>query len=208
MIAEQISREIRQAMPVSIRTSADGRCVEWMPVVAASTYLNLSLESPISQFTAMALPAGNSVSGRIALYGYGNNLYQTGSAGPLSPAATLPAGSGEVTVTLAQAHHFTTGSPQRRFFVVDNPVTLCQVGSLLYRYQGYGVQSALGSGLPTAFPGREVLAAELVPSSVSFAFVPPDLQRNAVVQFGFTLMDERSGETTSLTQEVHIRNVP
>ena len=208
VISEQISRELRHALPTSVRTSSDGRCLEWFPIVAASGYVDLPLGESISSFTAMALPTGASASGYVAVYGYGGDLYQSIGSGPLSPMATLAAGSGAVTVTLSQPHLFTTGSPQSRFFLVEDPVTLCQVGATLFRYRSYGIEATVAASLPTAFPNREVLAADLVPASLSFAVIPATLQRGAVVQFAFTLVDSRSGETTPVSQEVQIRNVP
>lgn len=208
VIAEQISRELRHALPTSVRTSGDGRCLEWFPIVAASGYVDLPLGQTINSFTAMALPTGASASGYVAVYGYGGDLYQSIGSGPLSPPATLAAGSGEVIVTLSLPHQFTTGSPQRRFFLVDDPVTLCQAGTNLFRYRNYGIQTTVAASLPSTFPNREVLAADLVPDSLQFAVIPATLQRGAVVQFEFALVDARTGETTPVNQEVQIRNVP
>lgn len=208
VISEQISRELRHAYPSSVRISGDGRCIEWLPVVAASAYIDLNPGEFLTSFTAVALPGGRSANGRIAIYGYGGDLYQPGTSGPLSPLASLPAGTDEVTVALSSLHQFPTGSPERRFFVVEDPVTLCQVGSTLFRYQHYGIQPTLGASLPGAAPGREVLAADLQADSAQFALIPATLQRGAVVQFGLSLVDSRSGEVTTLRQEVQIRNVP
>lgn len=208
VISEQISRELRQALPVSVRVSGDGRCLEWFPIVAASTYVDLNPGEAISSFSALALPDGSAASGRVAIYGYGGDLFQPASPGPLSPPATLAAGTGEVSVTLSQPHAFVTGSPSQRFFLVDDPVTLCQSGSWLYRYRNYGIQATVAASLPATAPGREVLAADLVANSLAFTVIPATLQRGAVVQFAFTLADSGSGETTAVSQEVQIRNVP
>ena len=208
IISEQISRELRDALPTSVRTSSDGRCLEWLPIVAASSYLDLIIGSVIDEFTAVALPGGRSASGRVVVYPYAGNLYTPGASGPISPPATLPAGADTVIVSLASPHQFTSGSPQQRFFVVDNPVTLCQLAGTLFRYQDYGIHSGIASSLPASAPGREVLASGLMADSVSFLVTPASLQRAAVISFAFTLEDARSGETTSVSQEVQIRNVP
>lgn len=55
---------------------------------------------------------------------------------------------------------------------------------------------------------REVLAATLQAGSLMFDVTPPTLQRGAVVSFSFILEDTASGETTAVSQEVQIRNVP
>ncbi|MCH8499967.1 MAG: type II secretion system GspH family protein [Marinobacter sp.] len=208
IVSEQISRELRDALPTSVRASSDGRCLEWLPIVAASSYLDLTIGAVIDEFTAVALPGGRSASGRVVVYPYAGNLYAPGASGPVSPPATLPAGTDTVTVTLSSPHQFTSGSPQQRFFVMGSPVTLCQVAGKLFRYRDYGIQSTIATSLPASAPGREVLATRLVPDSVSFTVTPASLQRAGVVSFAFTLQDPRSGETTAVSQEVQIRNVP
>ena len=208
VISEQISRALREALPTSVRTN--GSCIEWMPVVAASNYLNLPRGANPDSFDAVALPGGVSASGRIVVYSYGGDLYDPSSPGPISPPATVASGSSPVTVTFdgGATHRFNTNSPRKRFYVVSPPVTLCQVGRFLYRYTGYGIQNSIAASLPSSMPDREVLAATLQAGSVNFEVTPPTLQRGAVVEFQFVLEDADSGETMNIRQEVQIRNVP
>lgn len=208
VISEQISRALREALPTSVRTN--GSCIEWMPTIAGSNYLNLPRGANPDSFEAVSLADGQAASGRIVVYGYGGSLYNPGSPGPISPPATVPAGNGPVTVTFdgGASHRFNTNSPQRRFFVVASPVTFCQSGAYLYRYRNYGIQPGIASSLPGSMPDREVLAANLVPGSVQFEVTPPTLLRGAVVNFAFALQDADSGEVTQVSQEVQIRNVP
>lgn len=210
VISEQISRALREALPGSVRVSSDGACIEWMPVLAASNYLDLPRGASPDSFEAVSLAGGASASGRIVVYGYGSNLYSTGSPGPVSPPATLPAGPSPVTVTFdgGATHRFSTQSPERKFFVIDEPRTFCQQGRFLFRYRDYGIQASVATSLPTAMPRREVLAANLVPGSMQFELIPPSLQRNGVVSVSFQLQSQDTGEVTSVSQEVQIRNVP
>ncbi len=206
VISEQISRALRNALPTSVRTTTDGRCIEWFPVRAASVYIDLPRGSNPVTFEAVPLPAGQSAAGRVVVYGYSGDVYSPASPGPISPTASLPAGSD--TVTLNSPHRFTARSPEQRFFIVGDPVTYCQQGRFLYRYRNYGINNSVASGLPTGFPGRELLAADLVTGSVNFSVTPPTLQRSAVVELSFALVDSQSGETLNISQEVQIRNVP
>ena len=210
VISEQISRALREALPTSVRTNNDGSCIEWMPALAASNYIDLPRGGTPNSFEAAALPDGNSANGRIVVYGYGRDLYDPSDPGPISPPATVPAGTSAVTVTFdsSETHRFNTNSPQKRFYVVDTPVTFCQVGRSLYRYKNYGIENAIGGNLPTGMPNREVLATSLKRNSLIFSITPPSLQRGAVVEFEFVLEDTDSGETMTLRQEVQIRNVP
>lgn len=210
VISEQISRAVREALPTSLRTGAGGSCLEWMPILAASNYLDRPSGATPDSFQAVPLPGGRSAAGRVVIYGYGSNVFNPTNPGPISPPATLPSGAPPVTVTFdgGATHRFSAQSPERRFYVVAEPVSICQVGAFLYRYRGYGINNSPASGLPSNYPGREVLAANLVPGSLEFELTPPSLQRGAVVSFSFVLADAESGETTTIVQEVQVRNVP
>jgi len=208
VISEQISRQLREALPTSVRTN--GTCLEWIPITAASNYLNLPAGGSPNSFEAVPLPSSRSASGRVVVYGYGKSVYDTSSPGPISPPATMPAGSSPVTVTFdgGATHRFARKSPERRFYVVDDPVTLCQSGRWLYRYKNYGINSSITAGPPVPGSDREVLAATLQAGSLMFDVTPPTLQRGAVVSLSFVLEDTALGETTAVSQEVQIRNVP
>lgn len=210
VISEQISRALREALPGSVRVNGDGSCIEWMPVTAVSNYLNLPDGANPDSFEAVPLAGSASASGRIVVYGYGSNLYSTTSPGAVSPNATLPSGAPPVTVTFdgGANHRFRSKSPGRKFFVIEDPRTFCQQGRFLFRYRDYGVLSSVAESLPATMPNREVLAADLVANSLSFEVVPPTLQRNGVVKFSFEVRSPQSGEVTSVSQEVQIRNVP
>jgi len=210
VISEQISRSLRAALPTSIRTTPDQSCIEWMPIVAASNYLSLPVGNTPDSFEAVSLPGERSASGRVVVYGYGSNLYSLTNPGPVSPTATMPSGTGPVTVTFdgGVTHRFSAQSPEKRFYIVDSPRAFCQRGRFLYRYKGYGINSAPASNLPVTMPDREVLAANLQENSLQFDVIPHSLQRGSVVSFSMVLEDTGTGETTNLSQEVQIRNVP
>lgn len=211
VISEQISRQLREALPTSVRTSSDDACIEFVPIIAASNYLTLPSGGSPGSFEAVPLPNGESASGRIVVYGYGSSVYNLNSPGPMSPPASLPASaSAPVTVTFdgSNTHRFSATSPEKRFYVVSDPITFCQSGRFLYRYRNYGVESTIGADLPTSSPDREVLAANLQPGTLQFEVTPPNFRRGAVVSFEMILEDTGSGETTAISQEVQIRNVP
>ena len=217
VVSEQVSRELRAALPGSIRVSDDRDCIEFIPIITGSRYLDIPLTESAADFEAVAASPDESFSGRAVVYSYADgNLYDPGSPGAISELiATVPEGSGEVTLSFSGGEHqFLEDSPTRRFFIVGEPVALAQEpdSRFLYRYSGYGFQSATCSNLPDAFsPGdasREVVAAPLLPGSLNFDFVPPTLQRNGVVTLEFELQSTQSDESIGVAQEVQIRNVP
>jgi MSHA biogenesis protein MshO len=207
VISEQITRELREAFPLSVRT--DGGCLEWLPTESGTAYARPPRgsgadEIEVAPFSSVP-PTGAT---RAIVYGYGtstDSLYGSSDPGPVSPSiSSIDNSSLPAVITLSQSHRFRERSPQRRLFVVGQPVSLCKDGRYLYRYSGYAPDPDQPTPPPVA---PEVLAANLT-GNVDFQYTPPSLQRAAVVQFTFTLKDPRGDETTTVSQEVQIRNVP
>ncbi len=210
VISEQITRELREAFPLSVRSS--GSCLEWLPLEAGTNYLSLTSGPSFDEIEIAAfgqVPAVGST--RAVVYGYGTSattaadLYSGDDPGPVSETiSAIDNGASPATITLSGSHQFSATSPAKRLFVVGEPVSLCQSGRFLHRYSGYAPTSAQ----PTPPAGTpEVLAANLT-GTVDFDFQPATLQRAAVVQFTFELASDDGAETTTVSQEVQIRNVP
>ncbi len=206
VISEQITRALREALPTSVRT--DGTCIEWMPILAASNYLTLPKGASPTSFDAVPLASGGAVSGRIVVYGYSGSLYNASNPDPgvISPPARMDSSANPAPVTFddGASHRFKGRSPEKRFYVVDEPRTLCQSGQFLYRYSNYPVSASIDPKAVTP----EVMAATLQAGSLVFAITPPSLKRGAVVSFKFILESPNSDESLTVQQEVQIRNVP
>ncbi|WP_148861649.1 PulJ/GspJ family protein [Marinobacter fonticola] len=219
VISEQITRALREAFPLSIRTGAGGSCIEWMPIIAASNYIDLPATTAASQFNAVgASVSGNTINGRVVVYGHdapGNQLYaealQNDGVGPISPPAAVGTISengtaqetNSVQVTWAGNHRFSNESPQRRFHVLGAPETLCQQGNRIVRANNYGINAAINTA-----PAGANLAANIQTGSLAFNYQPATLQRGAIIVFSFAIEDPLSGETMAVSQEVQVRNVP
>lgn len=246
---ERMAREVRNALPNSIRVTAGGDCLEFIPTSGASRYLSVptSTATPANNFQAVAFAlAPNTQNSRIAVYPIDSNraeepraatdnpIYDidnhaiispllTSSGAALAPVPT-PA-SGAVTVTLNSSHTFPADSPSRRFFVVQEPVSFCVVGSDLYRFQGTGVaaQYTYSNNQPSAAqlfanlaePNRVLLASDIAmpPNNTPFRFVDAVLQRNGLVLFDMFVVDPnivgaRPQENVQVQFAVQVRNVP
>ncbi|WP_372983169.1 type II secretion system protein J [Marinobacter sediminum] len=209
VISEQITRELREAFPLSIRTS--GECLEWLPLEGATGYTSLPTGggSRIEIVPFDTVPSASPM--RAIVYGYGTGtdaLYGNSNPGPVSsPVANIDNTASPPFIELQAPHRFAERSPERRVFLVGEPVSLCQSGRYLYRYSGYGRNTS--QPVPPAGGSREVLSAN-VTGTVDFTYLPATFQRAAVVQFTYTLRDYETGsdETTTVSQEVQIRNVP
>ena len=207
VISEQLTRELREAFPLSVRST--GSCIEWLPLEAGTNYLSKTKGPGFSQIDIAAfaqVPATGST--RAVVYGYGTStgdLYTAADPGPVSETiSSIDNTASPATITLSGSHRFNTNSPARRLFVVGEPVSVCQSGRFIYRYSGY-TPAATQPDPPGVTP--EVLSAS-VTGTVDFRFLPATLRRAAVVQFTFDLESADGNETTTVSQEVQIRNVP
>lgn len=204
---ERLGRALRDALPGSVRVN--GTCLEFIPVVAGSTYVTLPVATPATEFRAvpvapLPLPPG----ARVAVYPSGA-VYQLSSIAIVSPTVSVsaPNADNEVTVTMAAAHRFPAESPSNRFFLVTEPVSYCVDGDALWRYQGYGFAAVqpTPAGLPAALPDR-ALITQSVSSPAPFSVAAATLTRNAVVDIDLSF--ERGGDSVALQHLVQVRNVP
>lgn len=197
--SEKISRELRNALPNSIRVSASNSCIEFVPVTGGSHYRTLPDATTPRTITAIAsgfaaVPSNT----RIAVYPTDvGAVYGQASPGPISNSiiASLNSASGIDTITLAADFEFLTASPERRFYFTQDPITYCVTGSRLDRYSGYGYSATKGT--------PQIIVDKL--QRGTFTITPPSLTRNAVVALHFEFVD---GATHIVDQEVQIRNVP
>ncbi|OUS28288.1 hypothetical protein A9Q99_12215 [Gammaproteobacteria bacterium 45_16_T64] len=207
---EKVARELREALPYSIRVDGTGECIEFVPVTGGSEYISIPLLAGAT--TLSVIRTGYSASlntsyDRVAVYPSSTvDVYGSADPGPISSViSTLPDASPIETITLSSSHQFLLDSPERRFFIVRDPITYCFSGGFLYRYKNYGFQSTMGTGRPTDFlTGREVVVNQL--TSVQFSYLNASLSRNGVVSL--TLVLAEGGDQQTLDYEVIIRNVP
>ncbi len=221
IVSEKLSRDLRSALPNSIRLNAARSCIEYIPVVSASDYLSVPISATEDNFEAIPFPnlsAGDSFSAlsyRVAVYpSMLANLYEdvfNGNTDAIisaqvtdlvddttDPSVTANA----VRVDLAAAHQFPLDSPTRRLFIVDDPAMFCfEAGGFLYHYRGYGYRE----NMPTGLTDRSVMASEV--NSGSFDYIDASLTRNAVVNIAYSIMGSNA-ELQAINQEVQIRNVP
>ena len=204
---ERISRELRNALPGSVR-AVDGMvsgvaasCIEFLPVVAASHYLNdLPVGVPNStdtfQVAAFTFNPIANVQYFATVYALTPANVYSGSDTPGSPVQSLditnPIGgvtANERTVNLANMNRsFPQDSPQRRVLFTTAPVSFCVQNNQLTRHTGYGFQNT-----QPLVPGTAALLAENIQltdgGNVSpFQYAPGVLQRAGLVHLDFRFL--------------------
>lgn len=212
LVSENLSRHLRHALPNSVRTSADGSCLEYIPIYAGTDYLLAPVAVSASQFEVV--PFSNLAAGfnfatqplRVAIYPTTlAGLYNLSSSGVISSAVSqLSAATtaNALNLQMSASHQFPSDSPSKRLFLVDQPVMFCFQSGMLYRYDSYGFNNSFTiSGLnnQTVF-GSKVYLGE-------FSYSSATLQRNAVINISFAI-SFADGSQQAVNQEVQIRNVP
>ncbi len=210
---ERISRQIQVALPNSIRVSASGRCIEFLPIVGASNYdgevADASNGAPPTASVDTApfdLDMGSAEYAAIGALSI-NELYV---AAPDSIVSLGPIGSSGITsVNISPAHTFARNSVSKRIFIVDNPNRFCvNGGDELRFYSGYGLPTNAGAGLSDAEINAGTLMAERVEldGERPFSLSNATESRNALVQLEIPF---RQGmNRVVLDHRILVRNVP
>lgn len=213
----RMQRDIRQALPNSIRITNSGRSLELLSTVAGGRYRRFADPGPGGDdlldfaiadngFEVLGDLSSVPTSGQnLVIY----NLSSTALSGNAYAAdpdnmAVIAAGSTLSHINLSPAFRFTNSSPYQRFFILDGPVSYACEGGVLNRYSGYAI-----GALPTT--GTQALVTRNIEQvagndNCSFTFDPGTTQRAGLVTVSIALEEE--GERIHLLQQVHVVNTP
>jgi MSHA biogenesis protein MshO len=209
----RISRDLRLALPNSIRTSADGRAVEMLIAPMGGRYRArpsaagagdvLDFAAVDTGFDLLApLPSAPLAGQWAVVYNLtADGLQANAWAG--DNRATIGAGSTVGSIVLqAPGFRFPFPSPSQRVYIVDRAVQYrCDAGGQLLRHAGYAPAAAMV--VPPA--GTGALLAEGV-SLCSFRYQPGNASRQGLAALSLALT--REGESVSLLKSVHLPNLP
>lgn len=234
---ERLARDVRRALPNSLRVATGGRVLEYLDVVEGARYRaepNAALTHPapgdvfeigpetsfnvLGRLGALSfsygtpLPAGT----RLVVYPTGSSLWSDAATGatpgvvtPVGTAITVANDGDEDQLQLSAAHQFALQSPQRRVFVVSGPVTYaCVPGAgTLTRYWSYAPSAAQPTD-PTLAPLAGASSARLSDRVASCSF---DYQPGTPTRGGLltiTLALSSGTEQVRLLHQIHVENVP
>ncbi|MEW6314272.1 MAG: prepilin-type N-terminal cleavage/methylation domain-containing protein [Pseudomonadota bacterium] len=216
----RMERDVRLALPNSVRVDATGRFIEFLQTRSGGRYReekdNNGAGNPLefnvtdTKFDILGpLPALSS-GDQLVVY----NLGIPGAdayAGNNNTAYTSLAGA-EVTMS---AKKFPFASPGGRFHVVATPVTYhCDLANgVLRRYWGYAIQAAQPTnpaGVPLAGASSAILAGHV--SACSFTYDANVVAQRAglvTMRLGITMATpDGQNETVTLYHAAHVDNVP
>lgn len=248
-VIDRLSLELHNALPNSIRTdggAGNDQCIEFVPVVGATTYINPAFSgSGTLSFDVVDFVEENTVflpaappSLYAAIYPRNINQVYDGDNSTAALPVNFPnrrplqaissiANHGSITerstITLTKPHRFRRRSPNERFFVVNQPVSFCLVGSNLYRYSNYGFHqnqtteeesgscdaSTSDRCLPNyeehpTSPNKRLIVGGV--TAASFSVGNQNLARNSLVSIQLNLT--AGADSITLRNEILTRSVP
>ncbi|MCF6266310.1 MAG: type II secretion system GspH family protein [Desulfuromusa sp.] len=208
----RMQRDIRHALPNSIRIDPSGQYLEMVNTVDGGRYRRYLDAGSGDTLDFTVVDSGFDVLGdlhvapspgrRLVVY----NISTSGISGnvyAITPdnMAVIGTGSTPAHINLSPGFNFANASPYQRFFVIDQPVTYACEGGDLNRYSGYG----LSPTQPTTSLTNPSLVARSI-SSCQFSYDPGASQRAGLVTLELSLSEE--GETMTLLHQAHVVNAP
>lgn len=214
----RMSRDIRTALPNSLRTTSDHQCLKFIPTKAGGRYRAgrdgagngdpLDFSAADASFNMLgdnlSLPDNQriGVGDVIAVYNLGipgADAYQLDNTAAVV-AVTQSASNPVETRINIEPKKFPLASGSNRFQVIpgDEKVVayVCSAGNLHRTVSPTFSSSCLATG--------PILARQV--SACNFDYGGPDLERNALVRIILQLT--QASETVSLLHEVHVNNTP
>lgn len=208
---ERMSRQLRMALPYSVRITNANMCVEFMPIASGGNYLGfwngtaytgyvpdaLNAAAPLTTLivsphtidfgTARFVSIGTMAAGEV----YGVN--------PVSR-ATLSSRS-DTQLVLSAARVWQRNSVNKRFYLLNTPQAFCVVNNELRFYDNQDATSP-SVDLTSA---HSLLATNVV-AAMPFALTAGAENRNTLVQFNIAFAHR--AESVVFNHSVMIRNVP
>ena len=219
-VVERLNREVRHALPNSIRTIGDNnQCLEFVPIDTSAIYLDIPVapEAPSNSVKVVMLEdLLKATTKHVSVYALNSNDIYATSSGVIETFASVNNSRDKQvpsTINFASNILFNTESPTSRLYFIEPPVSYCVESKSIFRYQGYGFGNYVSSGLPSvsATTSRILMAEDIANYSTSdnvapFRTFPATLQRNglALTRFKFA----RNLEEVVFNNEIQVPNVP
>ncbi|MGH1469854.1 MAG: PulJ/GspJ family protein [Cellvibrionaceae bacterium] len=212
---ERLTRELRNAVPNSIRVSANNLCIEWLPIVGGGNYVGVLPDqsngaSSVTTMNTGPLSFGSGNTAYVIVGALSSNDIYNASPNSLELFSSIDTSNIPNVITLSNPKIFERNSVNNRIFIASEPNQACISGDQLFTYDNYTSagnypsQSVL-TGSP---PGTGVLLSVGVSLSgeIPFSITSGSLDRNTIVQLNIPF--EKGGERIALSHQIMVRNVP
>ncbi|MCS6160231.1 PilW family protein [Shewanella baltica] len=219
---ERMTRELRSALPNSVRVNTDSltyQCIEFVPIETSTTYLTMPIIPAAAASTGIVILDNTASAIRVNQFAW---VYPLVDADVYSSARqkraqvkTIAISGNQVTLTFTAPTRFAEASPRQRIYFGSSPVSYCfEKGASgndlqIVRYAGYNFNTVQPN---PANMGTGVLMAQSVANRLDnsndlpLILTPSSLVNNAMVhlQPRFNV----NGETFQYRHQVQVINVP
>jgi MSHA biogenesis protein MshO len=199
---ERMTRQLRVALPYSVRVTNSGSCVEFMPIAAGGHYF-----SPVPDTQNGGTGTG-SIAASPATVDFGSPHFVSIGAmqstelygGTAASRANYQAYNAGV-LSWTPAKQWLRNSINKRYYLLDKPQAFCVVGSELRFYADVPVENNdVNLSAPFSIIARNVSGAN--------PFGLQNGSENRQTQVAISLTFASDGESLDYKQGVFIRNVP
>lgn len=230
-VVERLNREIRNAVPNSVRV-ANGlgwHCVEFVPIAGSTTYIDIPVVPETASNDLLVIPfldkngndygcgVNSTCRDLVTVYPLNTtdiykNVYtteqNTGKIFGLNNITEVTLNSWQLTVNSTAGIQFDEHSPTERLYVLQDPVSYCAHDTRgLWRFDNYIVTESQKT--PPRVADRSLMAehlAEFDNLDPIFKFEEATLQRSAIVSIKLNFV--RDDESIVFQNEIHVKNIP
>ncbi|WP_036187063.1 PilW family protein [Marinimicrobium agarilyticum] len=202
MALERMTRQLRGAMPYSVRVTNSGNCVEFMPVAGGGFYRN-----PVPD-KANNAPDHASIDTAPHSVDFGSadfisiGAMDSGELYGGAPVSLALVSSRSATSVGFPSRDWQRNSIGRRFFLLNAPQGFCLFGGQLRFYPNQD-RTAAGIDVTSSY---DLLAQGAQPMGAPFTLSSASDSRNVLVRMNIAFAE--GDESLDFEQEVLIRNVP
>lgn len=200
---ERVTRQLRVALPYSLRLVNSGDCLQFMPIAAGGNYFD-----PVPDAENLAAARASIPASPVPLPLYFNAVHVAiGAASPselYGAAAVSRAEYDTGSINLKAAKSWQRNSINKRYYLLDNPQAFCVVGSELRFYENINVNDAN----VTLTNSYSIIARGVEKISGASPFVLSGAAENRNIAVNVNLEYSSAGEFMEFRQQVLIRNVP
>jgi MSHA biogenesis protein MshO len=208
---ERMSRQLRMALPYSVRITNSNQCIEFMPIASGGSYLgfwnNTAYTGYVPDALNAAAPLPNlAVSPHTIDFGTAQ-FVSIGATAASEVYGTNPASlatlssRNDTQLTLSAAKSWQRNSLSKRFYLLNKPQAFCVVNNELRFYEN---QEATESSVDLT-SAHSLLATNVI-AATPFALTAGAENRNTLVQFNIAFAHR--AESVEFNHSVMIRNVP
>ncbi len=188
-VIERLNRDIRNALPNSIRLTNSSACLEFSPILESTIYTDIPVlpEAATNEYSVIDFDVAFDPNWSVVVYPlHPDDVYI--NAGKVYEVASISPDADERNITLdSVAIHFKDDSPTQRLYFINGSVEYCLQNNIITR-----------DGV--------LMAKDLDSASSSFEVFEATLQRNGMVKI--YLQFDKNTEQISFNNEIQVLNVP